>query len=324
MRNLPFVTMLMLCCLLTVGCGGGGGGGSVGVPLSPAANVVFEAQVPTSALNANVLANMPQSIRASLIPEDIEVTLAGVPLRYVGVSGDALLYRLEFSAENASFSEIIEQGGGVAELMIAIGTKEAVRQQLELNTRTYGESSKNLRITLRITNQIRNGTYGVEILGGPGVGPLGAPGQSNKSLGVTGIDFLASSGEYLALADANDVPVDNTKIKITFDGLVERATNSFRIATLDGITPSLILSQEDLGTAISAEVIEVAETDTYPAHSYILFTLLNSSEAGKALVANTDYTLKFELQTVRRVDDPMVKLRPFVILKRTFKTVSNQ
>ena len=323
MKKILVVSMLLLCCLFVIGCGGGGGGSSVGVPLTPAANVVFEAQVPASALNANVLANISQSFRASLIPEDIEVTLAGVPLRYVGVSGDSLLYRLEFSAENASFSEIVEQGGGVAELMIAVGTKEAVRQQLELNTRTYGESSKKLTITMRITNQIQNGTYGVEILGGPGVGPLGAPGQSNKSLGVTGIDFMASSGEYLALADATDVPIDSTKFKITFDALVEHATNSFRLTTPEGADPALTLTQEDLGTAISAEVTEVAETDTYPAHSYVVFSLLNSSEAGKALLANTDYTLKFELQTVRRVDDPMVKLRPFVILKRTFKTVSN-
>jgi hypothetical protein len=322
MKKLSCVLMLMLCCLLIAGCGGGGGG-STGVPLTPAENVVFEAQVPSSALNANVLPSLAQSLRASLIPEDIEVSLAGVPLSFVAVSGDSLIYRLEFSSENASFSEIIEQGGGVAELMIAVGTKEAVRQQLELNTRTYGESSKKLTITIRITNQIRNGTYGVEVLGGPGVGPLGAPGQSNKSLGITGIDFLASSSEYLALAEATDVPFDSTKIKITFDALVEHATNSFRITTDDNSSATLTITHEDLGTAVSAEVTEVAETDTYPAHSYITFTFLNSNEAGKALLPDTAYTVKFELQTVRRVDDPMVKLRPFVILKRTFHTASN-
>ncbi|HNS10327.1 MAG TPA: hypothetical protein PKN29_11535 [Candidatus Ozemobacteraceae bacterium] len=322
MKKPGLILIFQLVCLLLIGCGGGGGGGGVGVPMTPAENVIFEAQIPSSALNASVVANVAPALRAALVAEDIEISLAGVPLKFVSVSGDSLIYRLEFSAENGPLAEIIEQGGGAADLKIAVGTKEAVTQQLELNTRTYGESTKKLTLTIRITNQIRNGIYGVEIIGGPGVGPIGAPGQSGKSLGITDIEYRAGADEYLPLYDATEVPVDGTEFRITFDALVEHATNSFRI-TADNESGSLLaISQEDLGTAISAEVTNVAETETYPAHSYLTFTFLNSTTTGKALLPATEYTVKFELQTVRRVDDPMVKLRPFVILKRTFTTVS--
>ncbi|EKD82972.1 MAG: hypothetical protein ACD_39C00968G0002 [uncultured bacterium] len=322
MRKVSLILIFQLFCILLAGCGGGGGGGGVGVPMTPAENVVFEAQIPSTALNANLVANMTPSLRAALVAEDIEISLAGVPLKFISVSGDSLIYRLEFSAENNALADIIEQGGGLAELMIAVGTKEAVTQQLELNTRTAGESTKKLTITIRITNQIRNGIYGVEIIGGPGVGPIGAPGQSGKSLGITDIEYRAVTDEYLPLYNATEVPVDGTEIRIKFDAPVEHATNSFRI-TADNESGSLLaISQEDLGTAISAEVTNVAETETYPAYSYLTFIFLKSSAATKALLPATEYTVKFELQTVRRVDDPMVKLRPFVILKRTFTTAS--
>lgn len=322
MKKLQLGLFFLFLSALFVGCGGGGGGG-VGIPLTPAESVTFEAEVPASTLNANTLVEANASVRAALIPEDIQIFLEGVPLVFAYRSGESLIYRLTFSAENASFTQIIENGGGGVELMIMLGTKEAVRQRLELNTRTGGSSTKKLMITMRITNNIRNGTYGVEIFGGQGVGPIGAPGQSNKSLGVTGIDYLATSGDYFPLANATDVPVIDTTFRITFDSLVEHATNNFRIVATSESGSSVTLVQNDIGTLFSLDQTDIPETTTVPAYSYLTVTLIKNNKDGKFLHHNTEYTLSFESASVRRVDDPFVKLRPFTVLKRTFTTISN-
>ena len=310
-RALPFIIIL----LLSIGCGGGSGGGSgVGVPLTPANNVTFEAQIPASTLNP--------SLRASLIPEDIQVLLEGVPLIFSTQIGDILVYNLEFSDENASFTELIKQGGGIVDLTVIVGTKEPVTQQLELSTLTDGASQKTLSVSLNIQNNPTEGTYTVEIVGGPGVGPFGAPGQSNKSLGITGIDYKDSSGDYYPLANATGVPYINTTIKITFDSIVEHETNNFKIVAISESGTSVTLTQSDIDSIFSITKTEIGATDTDVAYSYLIVTLLKDNKEGKIFGPGKKYTLKFESASVRRKDSPFVKLRPFTVLSRSFTTAS--
>lgn len=304
--------LFLLCISMMVGCGGGGGGGSARIPAS---SVTFETQVPTTALS--------QSIRAALIPEDIQVLLNGEPLSFVSTVGDVMVYKLTFTTANASFSELLKMGGGEAELQVIVGTKEPVTQKLQLDTLTEASTAKTLTVKLIISNNPADGTYTVEVLGSPGVGPMGAPGQANKSLGITGIDYLATSGEYLPLAYATGVPLVDTTIRVTFDSVVDKADNNFKIALASGSSESLILTHADIDSVFSMTQTDVPASGTIPSHSYLTFVMLTDSQKGQILSAATQYKLSFESSSVRRKSDPSVRLRPFTILTRTF-TMENQ
>ena len=309
------LSMLLLCLIflpLAFGCfGGGGGSGARDASRVQASSVTFEAQVPTSALSP--------AIRADLIPEDIQVLLEGEPLEFVSAVGDVLVYKLTFTDANASFAELLEQGGGVVELTVIVGTKEPVTQELQLDTLTDGSSTKTLIVELIISTNPADGTYTVEVLGSPGVGPLGAPGQSNKSLGITGIDYLSPSSEFLPLAHAIGVPLIDTTIRVTFDSVVDNATNNFRITVSDGSGDPVTITHNDLGSVLSVTQTDVPAGDELP-YSYLTFVLLTDNDEGKILNPETQYTLTFESLSVRRKDDPFVRLRPFTILSRTFTT----
>ncbi len=313
-------TILFLLICLTpsfIGCmGGGGGGDGGGAAVFPqktnATSVTLEAQVPTSVLN--------QSIRAALIPSDIQVSIQGVPLTYVSTTGNFMLFQATVSSTNASFSVIISQGGGEVDLTVQVGTKEPVTVKMTLDTTTDGSTTKTLTVTVSISTNTEAGTYTVEATGGPGVGPQKAPGQSGKSLGITAIEYLSASGGYLPLADATGVPYSGTTLRITFDSVVDNATNNFKITASSPTGHSVTLTQNDLGKVFEVTQTDIPATGTMPAYSYLTAVLLKNTVNGKKFGPSTKYTLTFESASVRKKNDPSVKLRPFTSLSRTFTT----
>jgi hypothetical protein len=300
--------------MLFSGCGFGGGGSNVvGVPTTPATDVTIEANVSTSGLSP--------ALRANLNTEDIQVLLDGVPLSLVNQLGDIMVYRLSLSDLNDTFKELIAQGGGVVELTVIIGGDNPVTQNLEVNTMTDGYSWKSLSVGLNISYNAAEDEYIIDVIGGSDIGPVGAPGQLNKSLGVTGVDYLDATGEYKPLAYATSVPYMNTTVRITFDTVVDKVTNNFKIMIGNDSGALITLTHNEIDRLFSIEQTDVPASNDDAAYSFVTITLL-SDKNDKGLTPGKTYTASFESGSVSSKDSPYVKLRPFTVIERSFTTAS--
>lgn len=313
MKKLVLLSVTCLLALLVVGCGGGDDSGPG--PGTNASSVVLQAKVPAGALN--------QSVRLAMVPTDILVSMNGTPLEYSTTTDGFMIFQKTVSVSDASFSSILASGGGAASLTIQIGTRAPLTLTITLDTTTSGSPSKTVALTISIAAGQTDGTFTIQITGGTGVIAPANPVITEKSLGVTGIEYRTSSGDFLPLANATGVPFISTTIRVTFDSLVDKATNSFKILAQSKHGNQVSLMQNDLG-----KILTITQTDlptgATPAHSFLDVTLLVNSTEGKFFGPATSYTLSFESASVCRKDDPSIRLRPTLVFKRTFTTASAQ
>ncbi|MBF0544259.1 MAG: TIGR03118 family protein [Candidatus Riflebacteria bacterium] len=315
MKKLFPVYLLGLLVFFAVGCGmfGGGDDNNVGPGTqgTNASSVVLKANIPVGVLSQNV--------RSALISTDIQVWMNGVSLDYVSTSGGFMTFQKTVDVNTASFSTLLTKGGGSVPLVIQVGTKAPVTVTVTLDTTTTGVSTKTLSMTVNVTTNLTDGTYAIQITDGVGIVAPSNPITSEKSLGVTGIDYLAWSGNYLPLADAVGVPSASTTIRITFDSIIDNATSDFRILAKSSNGNEVTLIQTDLGAVLSLTQTNVP-AGAKPSYSFLTATLLSNSTQGKFFKSGTRYTLTFESASLRLAANPNVHLPSTLLMSRTFTT----
>ncbi|MBF0409077.1 MAG: hypothetical protein HQM10_17140 [Candidatus Riflebacteria bacterium] len=312
MKKFMVLFLIGLMNIFAVGCWFNDDGDDDVGPATNASNVVLQAKVPADTLN--------RSIRNALIPTDIQVWMNGVSLDYASTTDGFMIFQKTIDVNDPSFSVVLSAGGGAASLTVQIGTMAPINVTITLDTTTSGSLSKTLSLTITTTNAT-DGTYSLLVTDGVGISAPVNSVISEKSLGVTAIDYRTLSGNFLPLANATGVPTNSTTIRITFDSVVDKATNNFKINAQSSSGNKVTLMQTDL-----AKVINIVQTDVpasaTPAHSYLDVTLLVNTTEGRSFKPNTTYTLSFESASVCRKDDPSVRLRPTLVFSRTFKTAS--